>query len=109
MRTNKAMVVAAALGALAGMGGNLQPIAAVTDQGISQAGQQAKKAPADRQQQRSTNAANLFGVVSGGGWGGPYAPTYRNRYPVSAAQAKRNAIKRRNKLRAKGQHRKAVR
>lgn len=51
----------------------------------------------------------LAAVFGEGDRSGFSQPRYRNRFPVSVAQGKRNARKRRNKLRARGQHRKAVR
>lgn len=56
------------------------------------------------------SVGSLAGILSGGGLRyGHINPTYRNRFPVSVAQGKRNARKARNRLRMRGQHRKAAR
>jgi hypothetical protein len=54
--------------------------------------------------------AAMPGLLSRGAFGSGWTrPTYRNRFPISVAQGKRNARKARNRLRSRGQHRKAVR
>jgi hypothetical protein len=55
------------------------------------------------------NLAQLFSRGGFGGYSGNRGPAYRNRFPISVAQGKRNARKRRNVLRSRGHHRKAVR
>jgi len=50
------------------------------------------------------------GIVYGGEWGGSgRTNNYPKRHHISVAQGKRNAAKHRNRLKARGQHRRAVR
>ena len=51
----------------------------------------------------------LAGILGGYGGYGTTRPSYPNKFPTSVAQGKRNARKARNRLRARGHHRKAVR
>lgn len=102
---NRMLGIAVAAAAL-GMGA--LPVGGDATQGAKAQQLRSGGNPADNQGRNATSS-QLLAMVSGGGFGRPERPTYRNRNGCTVAEAKRRSIKFRNRLRAKGQFRKAVR
>lgn len=101
-------MVAAAVAGLLGFGGIQAPPSSLQASGhsasVGQGGQLGNRLA-------NLGGGSLAGLLgSGGGYGGhSNGPRYKNKFPISVAQGKRSARKHRNRLRARGQNKKAVR
>jgi hypothetical protein len=71
-------------------------------------GSQTGSPAAPGQRAGSSGVLDLFGG-GGFGFGGPWRQSYKNRSGYTGAEARRRATKARNRLRARGQFRDAVR
>lgn len=102
---NRSLIFAA----LAAMAGSVGPAGVATLQPIAQS-PSAVSGQAGSPNSHVSFLQQMAGIGSGGGMGyGNNGPRYRDNRGFSVAEGKRRARKTRNRLRARGQHRRAVR